>query len=646
MTAERPLATTALAFLFFAEGQRAFFASLFALTYDAVFPGLVPGALLLALLPLAALFAPLLPLARRLDRAGAVAIAAAGLAIFRLPLSLPDFALRAVAAALVVACGALFLTWAVGWYAGRAVAAGVIIGLIADQLLRLAGTSWDLSLRPGWLPVQAILSLVLLFLVLAPARARASAPAAGDPRSGTHLERRAGGLRLRGALALGTLLFLDLHVLGLPPVVARWTGAPYEAAALAISAAGGLALAVVLAAPGPVRNRTLALGLVVLLGVALAAGPPLGGLPGALLLAGGHAAALLLMARAMNPASGRRPRVVATAGMLTFAGLTALYAATFFHAYLSPSLAGAAPWILGAAVVLVAAAFLLLPQPPVSEGRTGPGLATAAAAAVLVAGGLIVGVVQGPAPRPVPTASATAVPGPGAPGERTRVGTYNIHYGYDESWRFDPGAIARVIERAAPDILALQEVPVGLPTAYGVDFPLWLERRLGVPSFFSANVNGLQGEALLARVPTRSVRALPLPPEDADPSQLLHLTAVLGGRSVDAYALHLSVHERERAEQLAAALSHIGDGRAILLGDLNAEPGSPETEALRAAGFVDAFETAGARPTGTWPARRPTMQIDWVWIRGLDAVAAEVLEDTPSDHRLVVATLQVRPPNP
>lgn len=645
MRSDRPFATTALAFLFFAEGQRAYFGSLFALAYEAVYPELRAAAVLLALLPLSALLVPLLPLARRLDRSGAVAIAAAGLAIFRVPLSMPDFAVRTIAATLVVACGALFLTWAVGHLHGRAVAAGAIAGLVTDQLLRLAGTSWDLSLRPGWLPIQAVLSLLLLFLVLAPLRAR-GAPAGPEPEAGNHLERRSGGLRFRGALALGALLFLDLHLLGLPPVVARWTGADYSLAALAVTAAGAIALAVALVGHGPVRNRILALGLVLLLAVGLATGPWIGGAAGALLLAAGHGAALLLLARALNPASGRRSRVVVTAGMLTFAGLTVLYAATFFHAFLVPTLRGAAPWILGAAVLLIGAAFLLLPQPPATERRIGVPAGIGTAVAVVAASVLLLLAVQPDAPATVRRGTAAAAGGRHIPEREVRVATYNIHYGYDERWRFDPAAIAETLRSAAPDLVALQEVPVGMPTAYGVDFPLWLERRLGIPAFFSANINRLQGEAILARVPTRSVRAVALPPADADRKQLLQLQGIIGGRAVGFHALHLGVEAGDRAQQLTAALHHIPTGPAVLLGDLNAQPGSPETAALRAAGFQDAFEAAGVEAGATWPARAPTLRIDWVWIRGLEAVRAEVLEPTPSDHRAVVATLQIEPPNP
>ncbi|HEX7120257.1 MAG TPA: hypothetical protein VF212_15790, partial [Longimicrobiales bacterium] len=58
-------------------------------------------------------------------------------------------------------------------------------------------------------------------------------------------------------------------------------------------------------------------------------------------------------------------------------------------------------------------------------------------------------------------------------------------------------------------------------------------------------------------------------------------------------------------------------------------------------GFRDAFELAGAAPAPTSPAIVPTERIDWIWLRGYDAVEARVLDSTASDHRLVVATVRL-----
>ena len=153
---------TALVFLFLAEAQRAFVPALFWLVGAGLAPAFRPGPSLAALLLLAALALPLIPVARFVDRTGAVVLAAVAVALFRLPMTLPAVAVRPAAAALTLACAGAYVMSAVGHVDRRAIAAGALAGLAADQLLRLAGGSWDLTLRPEWLPVQAVLSLGLV----------------------------------------------------------------------------------------------------------------------------------------------------------------------------------------------------------------------------------------------------------------------------------------------------------------------------------------------------------------------------------------------------------------------------------------------------------------------------------------------------
>src|SRR5690606_4332154 len=94
------------------------------------------------------------------------------------------------------------------------------------------------------------------------------------------LERRAGGLRLRGALALAVLLFFQLNVLSRSEVAAHASGTSYRVAGVAIVAGGGLGVLLLLAIHGPIaRHRPAALGLAAMATVAtaLGTGSPLGG---------------------------------------------------------------------------------------------------------------------------------------------------------------------------------------------------------------------------------------------------------------------------------------------------------------------------------------------------------------------------------
>lgn len=649
------VAMTGLSILFLAEGQRALFASMFGLAYDALFPAFLAGPALLAVLPLLALLAPLIPLARWIDRAGAVAIAATGVALFRLPMSVPELGTRLVGGALVLACGTMFLTWAVGFVDRRAMAAGVVLGLVADQLFRLAGGSYDISLQPGWLPVQAVLSLALVAVVvvwLRAERARLEAEVEADREAEVaRLERRAGGLRLRGAMALGALLFMDLHVLGLPPVVARWTGVSYGMAALSIGAASALAAFAALSHARPTRGRTVTILLVVMVTAAAILGYAAEGAFVAMAMAAGHLAALLLVTRALDPASGRRGGVMVTAGFVVFTTATALYALTFYPAFTIPTLEGRAPWIFGVVGVLLVGCFVLLPRPE----RLAPwpfGAAAATGAVVMLSAGLLaitaggvwggsgalVGAEDGDTASSV---GAERVSSASDSGVGVRVATWNVHYGFDERWRFDPGAMAAALAGTDPQVVALQEALVGAPTSYGIDLPRWLGRRLGMRDHFSPTINGLLGDAFLTSLPGARVDATPLPAGAGDRKQQLRLTADVGTNEVAFHALHLGVGREDRPDQMRVALGRVGTGPAVVLGDLNAEPGSPITAMLEDAGFHDAFSDAGtAGPT--FPARRPARRIDWIWIRDLRAASARVLDDVSSDHRAVVATLHSR----
>ena len=59
------------------------------------------------------------------------------------------------------------------------------------------------------------------------------------------------------------------------------------------------------------------------------------------------------------------------------------------------------------------------------------------------------------------------------------------------------------------------------------------------------------------------------------------------------------------------------------------------------AGFVDPFSIGGFAPMPTSPSEQPQERIDFVWLRGLQPTAAQVLESVASDHRMVVVTARL-----
>src|SRR5690606_9645078 len=254
------------------------------------------------------------------------------------------------------------------------------------------------------------------------------------------------------------LLFLELTVLARPEVAAHWTGASYRAAGALMTAAGMLAVVLLLAVHGPIaRHRPAAFGLAVVATAAAALGDvsPGGGLPALTLLAAGHVAALLLLGRAVVPAGGRRRGWTLAVGLGVLLVLTVLYAFTFFYAFTIPAMQGAARTVFIIAGALLAAFLAFIPRPlPARATLRKPLFALPFVVVLTLTAWLFAGETQTP--------PATV----GTDGE-LRVATYNVHYGFDERWRYDPERIARAIEASGADVVALQEVAAGVIVSHG-----------------------------------------------------------------------------------------------------------------------------------------------------------------------------------
>jgi endonuclease/exonuclease/phosphatase family metal-dependent hydrolase len=218
-------------------------------------------------------------------------------------------------------------------------------------------------------------------------------------------------------------------------------------------------------------------------------------------------------------------------------------------------------------------------------------------------------------------------------GGEVRVGTYNIHYGYNTSWQFQLEEMARTIEESGADIVALQEVDACRITSYGVDDALWLGRRLGMEAIYQPTVEHLTGIALLSRFPVRRTEGKLLTSQ-LEQTAIVRAQVEVDDDMLDAYGIWLGLEPEERAVQLSEALDFIGPGPAVFGGDFNARPNSPIYRQLVDAGFTDGAVAFDPSPTS--PSESPRNRIDYVWLRGLKPMDAQVLESTASDHRMVV----------
>lgn len=240
-----------------------------------------------------------------------------------------------------------------------------------------------------------------------------------------------------------------------------------------------------------------------------------------------------------------------------------------------------------------------------------------------------------------------------------RVMTYNVHSCIGMDGKVDAARIARVIARARPDVVALQELDVGHMRSLGTDQAHLIARYLEMEFHFHPAIHLEEeryGDAILTHLPQRLVKADLLPGFAGrlhmEPRGALWVAIELHGREVQVINTHLGLHPRDRAAQVEALLG--SDWLAhedcrepvILCGDLNAVPSSPTCRRL-ARQLVDAqIEARDHRPRCTFSSRFPTLRIDHIFISpGLEVCGIEVynseLARVASDHLPLLAQIRL-----
>lgn len=218
------------------------------------------------------------------------------------------------------------------------------------------------------------------------------------------------------------------------------------------------------------------------------------------------------------------------------------------------------------------------------------------------------------------------------------VATWNIAHG-----RPDPAALAGAVASLGADVVALQEIDVGVPGTGGVDQPAEVARRSGLAHVFgevSPFRGGRYGNALFARGELHDVEQVRLrAPRRRARRAALVATAVIGGRSLTIATAHLGLEHDEAIAQLAAVLDRLAPRPLphVLLGDLNLRT---EQVAPWLSGEGFAITTTGGP---SFPRDRPRIRIDHVATRGCLLAGSAVVRLPTSDHRAVVATIELAP---
>jgi endonuclease/exonuclease/phosphatase family metal-dependent hydrolase len=235
------------------------------------------------------------------------------------------------------------------------------------------------------------------------------------------------------------------------------------------------------------------------------------------------------------------------------------------------------------------------------------------------------------------------------------VATFNIHHGVGTDGRLDVARTADVIAGTGATLVGLQEVDRHWSARSDWDDQAaLLADQVGMDVVFAPAIDLARpddpggprrqyGNALLSAHPIVAWSSSLLPGTgEREPRSLLQALVDVDGAAARVAVTHLQ--NRAPAERLGQA-RWVSDVLAAasepvaLLGDMNAQPGSPTLDALTG-GLVDAWSVGGTGAGLTFDAVTPHARIDYVLTSpALVAERAWVVPGGASDHLPVVAEL-------
>ncbi len=237
--------------------------------------------------------------------------------------------------------------------------------------------------------------------------------------------------------------------------------------------------------------------------------------------------------------------------------------------------------------------------------------------------------------------------------------TYNVRSCVGRDGKPSPDRISTIIGEQNPDVVALQELDVGLSRSGMEDQATSIAEglKMDVNFFPSLQIDtGEYGNAVLSRYPMRKVQANELPTnparEDLEKRGALWVEVEVFGEKIQIITTHLGLNRKERRVQADTLMGSEWLGHpecrspAILCGDFNSQPGSSVYRKF--AGTMRDVQVGlnGIRPRRTWPSRFPLRRIDHVFVSRDLLVEKVTVPRTPltasaSDHLPLVVTLRL-----
>ncbi len=193
------------------------------------------------------------------------------------------------------------------------------------------------------------------------------------------------------------------------------------------------------------------------------------------------------------------------------------------------------------------------------------------------------------------------------------------------------------------DIVGLQELDSGSHRTGFVNLSEFLAEQAHFP-FWHHQINrnlgriAQHGHALLSRIQPDAVEEYPLPGLIPGRGALM-MRFGHGDNALAVMMVHLALSRRARCRQLGFVAERLADFRhAVLMGDMNSEPGSPEMRTLFSRSELREPEQA----MSTFPSWRPQRSIDHILVTPqLEVEACQVLPERYSDHLPIAMQLRL-----
>lgn len=238
-----------------------------------------------------------------------------------------------------------------------------------------------------------------------------------------------------------------------------------------------------------------------------------------------------------------------------------------------------------------------------------------------------------------------------------RIATYNIHKGVQgvgPRRRLEIHNLIHAVEQLDADIICLQEVRKHhrLEEKHFHHWPAVPQADYLAPEGYEAvyrtnaiTRHGEHGNAMLSRWPVVSHQHEDMSDHRFEQRGLLHSEVVVHGRSVHVIVIHLGLIPASRQRQVDQLLRFVerevpANAPLVVAGDFN-DWGDRLRHRMRAGGLM-AFDFM-AKPT--FPARLPVVQLDYVYVRGMTPVSAEVPSGRiwwrMSDHLPLIAQFRL-----